>query len=163
MSEILFINTGGTLNKIYNPIHGSLDISTHSDALQILSEAWLCQFKVINIIHKDSLDINDKDRELLVQTIKKSPYKKIIIIHGTDTMEKTAQYLDHADLEKQLILTGAMVPYSINPVEATANVASAYGYLIHLETNAIYISMHGLIKPYTQVTKERKKGIFIPI
>ena len=73
--------------------------------------------------------MSDHDRLELLTIIDQSKYKKIIIIHGTDTMTVTAEYLADAKLDKELILTGAMVPYSIHPVEATANLASSFGYL----------------------------------
>lgn len=162
MSEILLISTGGTFNKIYHPVDGLLTVDKESQALHTLSKSWLCKLTIQNIIGKDSLDITNTDRAYLAETIQKSNYKKIIVIHGTDTMEETAHYLADAKLDRTLILTGAMVPYSIDPVEATANLASAYGYLIASKSDGVYIAMHGLIKPYNHITKERKKGIFIP-
>ena len=53
-----------------------------------------------------------------------------------------------------------MVPYSIDPVEATANLCSAYGYLNALKHEGIYIAMNGAIGEYTQIKKDRIKGKF---
>ncbi|HHD75784.1 MAG TPA: asparaginase, partial [Campylobacterales bacterium] len=58
MKKILIINTGGTFNKVYNPITGQLDIERTGKALNAIASAWLTQFKTINIISKDSLDMN---------------------------------------------------------------------------------------------------------
>ena len=160
MKKIIVVNTGGTFNKVYNPLTGNLEIETTGNALKEITKHWLKALKIINIIEKDSLDINDKDRELLVQTINKQTEQTIIIIHGTDTIDKTAQYLNAADLKKEIILTGAMVPYSINPIEATANIASAYGYINAVNKNGIYISMNGVIKDYMSVIKNKEKGYF---
>jgi L-asparaginase len=160
MKKILIINTGGTFNKVYNPLTGELDIDTNGEALNSIAKHWLTDFTLINIIGKDSLDIDDNDREELTKTIKKSNEKSIIIIHGTDTIDKTAKYLDTANLKREIILTGAMVPYSIDPIEATANFTSAYGYLNAIDKDGIYIAMNGVIKDYKRVIKNKEKGYF---
>ncbi len=160
MKKILIINTGGTFNKVYNPLTGNLDIEPNGNAIKSIAKHWLSNFKIINIIGKDSLDMNDSDRDYIIETIKKYNEKSIIIIHGTDTMDKTAQYLDQAQLNKEIILTGAMVPYSIEPIEATANFSSAYGYINSIKENGIYIAMNGIIKDYRGVIKNKEKGYF---
>jgi len=160
MRKILIINTGGTFNKVYNPLNGNLDIDLNGNAVKQIAKNWLVNFKVINIIGKDSLDIDEKDREILLKTIKESSEQSIIIIHGTDTMDKSAKFLDEAHLEKVIILTGAMVPYSIDPIEATANFSSAYGYINAINKSGVYIAMNGVIKDYTSVIKNKEKGYF---
>jgi L-asparaginase len=114
MKKILIINTGGTFNKIYNPITGELDIDTKNNALKSISQAWLIEFNTLNIIGKDSLEMTQKDREEILYHIKQSSYQEIIIVHGTDTMDQTAKYLAEAKLNKRIVLTGSMVPFSIN-------------------------------------------------
>ncbi len=161
MDRILLISTGGTLNKVYDPLNGKLIIDKTSGAVKEIASHWLCEFDLVNIIGKDSLEMSDHDRLELLAMISQSEYKKIIIIHGTDTMTVTAEYLAKAGLDKQLILTGAMVPYSINPVEATANLSSSFGYLQTLNNNGIYIVMNGIFGSYEKIKKDRKKGKFI--
>lgn len=160
MKKILILSTGGTFNKIYDPIRGELSIDTESHALEQIASKWLNNFEILNLIGKDSLDMNNQDRLELLATINHSDYHHIIIVHGTDTMDLTAEYLADAELEKQIILTGAMVPYSIDPVEATANLCSAYGYINGSNKEGVYIAMHGLIEPYEKVKKDRAKGRF---
>ena len=161
MDKILLISTGGTFNKVYNPENGGLIIDKTSSAVKEIASHWLCKFDLVNIIGKDSLEMSDHDRLELLAMISQSEYKKIIIIHGTDTMTLTAEYLADAELDKQLILTGAMVPYSINPVEATANLSSSFGYLQTLDQSGVYIVMNGLFGSYEKIKKDRKKGKFI--
>lgn len=160
MKNILIISTGGTFNKIYDPIKGEFVIDASSQALEEIASKWLCKFEVLNIIGKDSLDMTGQDRLELLAIISQSDHENIIIVHGTDTMDVTAEYLADAELEKCIILTGAMVPYSIDHVEATANLSSAYGYMNALEKEGIYIAMNGIIGPYDAVKKDRVKGRF---
>ena len=161
MRKTLIISTGGTFNKVYNPLNGELVIDEESKAVKEIASKWLYEFEIINIIGKDSLQISNQDRLLLLATINQSNHNDIIVIHGTDTMKITAEYLADADIDKRIILTGAMVPYSIDPVEATANLASAFGYLQTLNDDGIYIAMHGLFDTYDKIEKDRKNGKFI--
>jgi len=160
MKKILVINTGGTFNKIYNPLTGNLEIDKEGKALKEIEKHWLIDFRLINIIGKDSLEMTDKDREEIANTILVQSEKRIIIVHGTDTMDKTANYLDALNLNKKIVLTGAMVPYSVKPVEATANFSSAYGYLLGTNQKGVHISMNGRIKNHKRVIKNKEKGYF---
>ena len=61
MKNILIISTGGTFNKRYNPIDGSLEIETSSKYIDKITSKWLSNFKVLSIIGKDSLDMGNND------------------------------------------------------------------------------------------------------
>jgi len=161
MRKIVIISTGGTFNKVYDPLNGELVIDEKSKALEEIASKWLCKFEIINITGKDSLHITNQDRLLLLATINHSEYDDIIVIHGTDTMDSTAKYLTDAEIDKRIVLTGAMVPYSIDPVEATANLASAFGYLQTLTDDGIYITMNGLYGSYNKIIKDKKNAKFI--
>lgn len=160
MKKILIINTGGTFNKVYNSLTGNLDIETEGKAIHLIASAWLTNFKVQNIIGKDSLDMRDFDRELIMESIQNAKEKNIIIIHGTDTMDKTARFISKAKLNKKIVLTGSMVPYSINPIESTSNLCSSYGYIYALKRKGVFISMNNVIKGYKRVVKNKEKGYF---
>ena len=161
-SKITVINTGGTFNKRYNPLFGELEVPKDSLALdEIISYCYNIDFDVLNIISKDSLDMNDYDRELIVKTIKDCKNQNIIIVHGTDTMDLTAKYLDEKIKDKTIVLTGAMLPISINKVEATLNFSQAIGFLNSNCENGIYISMHGSVKNYKKLVKNRELGKFL--
>ena len=161
-SKITVINTGGTFNKRYNPLSGELEVPKDSLALdEIISYCYNIDFEVLNIISKDSLEMNDDDRELIVRTIKNCKNQNIIIVHGTDTMDLTAKYLDEKINDKTIVLTGAMLPISINKVEATLNFSQAIGFLNANIENGIYISMHGSVKNYKKLIKNRELGKFL--
>jgi len=160
MKKILIISTGGTFNKIYDPIKGEFVVDKSSKALEEIASKWQCEFEILNIIGKDSLDMSNQDRLELLATISQSEYHYLLIVHGTDTMDVTAAYLADADLEKSIVFTGAMVPYSIDPVEATANLSSAYGFIHALKEEGIFIAMNGVIGTYDKVKKDRAKGRF---
>lgn len=159
--SILVINTGGTFNKQYNPLNGSLIIKKNNDLVkELLEKSHIHTVEIKGLIYKDSLDITNEDRELLVKFINQSKYKKIIIIHGTDTMDQTALYLDENIKDKQIILIGAMIPYSISKIEAVSNFMMGYGYLLSNKKNGVKISMHGMVKSYKKIKKNKELGVF---
>ncbi len=161
--EILILNTGGTFNKFYEPISGSLIVEKENKFIEELIVKSFKSISLVNVyglIYKDSLDITKEDRVQLVNKIETSKEDKIIIIHGTDTMDKTAKYLNKHIKNKQIVLVGSMLPFSIEPIEATANLMCAYGFLKSNKKNNIYISMHGYIDKYNKIAKNRTKGIF---
>ena len=161
-SKITVINTGGTFNKRYNPLTGELEVPKDSLALdEIISYCYNIDFDVLNVISKDSLDMSDADREFIVKTIKNCKNENIIIVHGTDTMGLTASFIDEKVNDKTIVLTGAMLPISINKVEATLNFSQAIGFLNSNCENGIYISMHGSVKNYKKLIKNREIGQFL--
>ncbi len=160
LKDIAILSTGGTFNKFYDPITGELLVDPKSRALKEILKSWHIKASIINLIGKDSLEMDDEDRALLAKSVLERPEKKILIIHGTDTMELSAAYLANLSLKRQILFTGAMIPYSIDPREATANFASAIGYLLAKDDIGVFIAMHGLIMPYDQISKDRKKGLF---
>ncbi len=161
-SKITVINTGGTFNKRYNPLSGELEVPKDSLALdEIISYCYNIDFDVLNVISKDSLDMSDADREFIVKTIKNCKNENIIIVHGTDTIDLTASFIDENIKDKTIVLTGAMLPISINKIEATLNFASAIGFLNANIKNGIYISMHGSVKNYKKLIKNREIGQFL--
>lgn len=160
--NITVINTGGTFNKIYNPLNGDLDVAKDTKALkEILSFCYNLDCEVKNIISKDSLELNDNDRLLIVKTINETQNENIIIIHGTDTMNLSALFVDNLVKDKKIIFLGSMLPFSINKVEATLNFAMAIGFLNSSVENGVYISMHGSVKNYKYIKKNRKIGQFL--
>ena len=161
-SKITVINTGGTFNKRYNPLTGELEVPKDSLALdEIISYCYNIDFDVLNVISKDSLDMSDADREFIVKTIKNCKNENIIIVHGTDTIDLTASFIDENIKDKTIVLTGAMLPISINKIEATLNFSQAIGFFNSNCENGIYISMHGSVKNYKKLIKNREIGQFL--
>jgi L-asparaginase len=153
------INTGGTFNKRYNPINGDLEVPRDSQALDKLCHLAKLDIPIQGIVYKDSLEIDDADRRQILDQIKND----VIIVHGTDTMDQTAKFLEQQNLDQVIVLTGAMVPYSIDAGEATANFMLAFGFLSAKPKNGVYIAMHGYVLPYKKIKKDKIAGIFKPV
>ena len=76
-------------------------------------------------------------------------------------MDLTAQFLYENVTDKTIVLTGSMVPYSIESTEAVANLASSIGFIQGCNNYNVYISMNGVIDIYTKIKKDRNLGKFI--
>lgn len=176
MSNVLIINTGGTFNKKHNRVTGDYEMT--QGAIENMFDNWLNNtYPVINIINKDSLEFTDNDREELLELIKSVSYKKIVVVHGTDTLNISAEMiaqnfsdkvLDIDDgitsqnfLDKTIVFTGAMTPYYVDEIEATANLASSIGYVKGQCRKGVYIALNGCFGAYNKVEKDRLVGKFV--
>jgi L-asparaginase len=163
--KILIINTGGTFNKVYNELTGTLEVPNNNIAIEtLLNRSFKTnkQYELIGMIYKDSLEFTSSDRDLLKKQILDSNYSKVIIIHGTDTIDISAEFLDSFDelKDRTVVFTGAMKPFSIETTEATANFCLAYGFLQSDVKSGVYIAMHGVVAEYKELKKNRRLGVF---
>ncbi len=164
MKKILILSTGGTFNKIYDPLTGKLTIDSEAQAIHHILKLWQADYAIETLIDKDSLDMDAQDRHALLVAVRQAEAEAVVILHGTDTMDQSAAMLAQAQLHKHIVLTGAMVPWSIDPVEATANLASAIGYLQAGQlSHGVYIAMNGQFGPHDHVIKDRQIGKFVAV
>lgn len=153
------INTGGTFNKQYDPIKGELVVPQHDRAIESVLNVLNVDIACEGIIYKDSLEMTDEDRKTLGDLLNHRDDDCVVIVHGTDTIDLTAEYLSDLNLNKVIVLTGAMVPFSIDPIEATANLAMAIASA-SMQENGVYIVMQGIIGRHDRVKKNREQGKF---
>jgi L-asparaginase len=156
---MLIINTGGTFNKRYDPIQGELFVSQDNSAIEAILASMVMDISLQGIVYKDSLEMDEHDRSVLGETITDSDAKRIIVVHGTDTMDVSAEYVASLGLDKVIVFTGAMVPFTIDPLEATANLSMAIGYANN-GSAGVHIVMQGIMGRYEQVKKNKSAGKF---
>ena len=158
--KIKIYSCGGTFEKIYDPLTGQL-IFKNSCLTELMDWSRVTQETTTEtILLKDSLDMTEKDRELILSKINLEPLKQIILIHGTDTMIETAKFLmSRTDPSKTIVITGAMVPYSLKNSDAFFNLGSAFMSLQSLNTG-IWIVMNGRCFKPNEVIKNKNLGIF---
>lgn len=156
---MLIINTGGTFNKRYDPIKGELFVPQDNSAIEAILTSLVIDISLQGILYKDSLEMDDYDRSVLGKTITESEAKTIIVVHGTDTMDVSAEYVASLELDKVIVFTGAMIPFSIDPLEATANLSMAIGYANN-GSAGVHIVMQGIMGRYEQVKKNKSAGKF---
>lgn len=157
---MLILNTGGTFNKRYNPISSELEVPVDNYAVENILQSVNEKYNLAGVIYKDSLDIDANDRKMLASIIMESEDDTFIIIHGTDTMQSTAEFLAEIFEDRKIILVGAMNPYEINPIEATLNLGIAFGFSKAILNYGVYICMNGYVEEWDKLIKNKLKGKF---
>jgi len=157
---MLILNTGGTFNKRYNPLNGEMEVPFDNLALEKILSTFTYDVEMAGLIYKDSLDMDLDDRKMMAKIISASEDTHFIVIHGTDTMDISALFLDEVLDDKVIVFTGAMVPFEIDPIEATANLAMALGFAKGEKRPGVYICMQGTIVKHNEIVKNKKLGKF---
>ena len=158
MKQLKIITTGGTIDKLYFDDASEYQIGTPviGDLLHSYKVAF--RFEVVSLMKKDSLYINDDDRELIKRVIEKSEEKHFLITHGTDSMVETANYL--ADIkDKVIVLTGALTPARFQNTDAIFNIGCAIAAVQTLQQGA-WVIMNGLVWDPKHVKKNRAENRF---
>jgi L-asparaginase len=151
--------TGGTFDKEYNELNGSLYFKeTHLQEMLDKGRSRL-DLQTETLFMKDSLEFTDTEREKIHQACTNAASDRILITHGTDTMTQTADYLATHIPHKTIVLTGAMIPYKFGSSDGMFNLGSALAF-VQILPPGIYISMNGKIFKAGSVRKNLAKGEF---
>lgn len=156
------IATGGTFDKHYNELNGTLGFADSHLPAAIARARITVPVELELLPLLDSLDMADPDRARVLAACQAAPEKAIVIVHGTDTMQETAAVLGPAALDKTIVFTGAMIPYEIDNSDALFNLGFACGVAQALPPGA-YVAMNGRIFAWDNVQKNRAAGVFQPI
>ena len=151
--------TGGTFDKEYNELDGKLFFKdTHLPEMLSLGRSKVA-VRIKTLMMIDSLDMTEKDRRVILDHCKKASEDRIVITHGTDTMEKTARVLGKEITDKTIVLTGAMVPYKFGSSDGLFNLGSALAFAQTLP-KGVYIAMNGRHFQWSNVRKNKRTGQF---
>jgi L-asparaginase len=165
MKKLRIIAAGGTFDKRYNPLNGAL----HFTVTHLHSVLQRCRLNTAATISElpllDSLDMQDADRQRILDACVAAPEQHIVVVHGTDTMPETAQVLglalNTAVMDsKTVVITGAMVPYDIEGSDALFNLGFAAATAQSLPAG-VYIAMGGEVFHWDNVRKDRAAGRFM--
>ena len=156
---IRLLVTGGTFDKEYDLINGKLYFND-TNVNEILERGRnTTEVHVRTLMMVDSLEMTDEDRDLIVSQCIKCDKDKIIITHGTDTMVQTALQIQKENIDKTIVLTGAMIPYTFGSSDGLYNMGSAMAFVQTLPVG-VYIAMNGRYFKAAEVQKNRKTGYF---
>lgn len=151
MEQLLIVTTGGTIDKVYFDDKSDYQVGEPQIG-RILEELGVAfRFSVIPIIRKDSLHINQEDRELVRATIAAQDTRHVLVTHGTDSMVETAKVLSSIK-DKTIVLTGALNPARFRGSDAEFNIGTAVGAVQSLPAG-VYIAMNGRVWDPAKVRK----------
>jgi L-asparaginase len=157
---MLILNCGGTFNKRYNLLSGEIEVPYDNYAVEKILESLNYKYGLAGVVYKDSLEMDMNDRKMIANIIMESSDDTFIIVHGTDTMDLSAEFLDEVFDNRKIVLTGAMKPFEIDNIEATLNLGIAIGFSQSVQDNGVYICMNGLVKPWNKLIKNKRLGKF---
>lgn len=141
--KLKFITTGGTIDKVYFDAKSEYQVGPPQVA-ELLREANVTfEHEIESVLHKDSLDLTDADRELIRQKVAADSAPRIVVTHGTDTMIQTARALQGIS-GKTIVLTGSMQPARFAVTDAAFNLGVAVAAAQTLPPG-VYIAMNGRI------------------
>ncbi|MCO4794990.1 MAG: asparaginase [Bacteriovoracaceae bacterium] len=163
--DVIVLTTGGTIDKSYDEFEGTLENRQTMIKERILAKLRLPYtfLRVFSIMSKDSLYMTDFDRSVIAKSINAQMSKgcPIVVLHGTDTMAKTAEHclLEVKKPKVPIVFTGAMKPMGFDDSDARQNVTEAL-LASKILPAGIYISFHNRIFKVPSVRKNKKLGTF---
>src|SRR5579884_2523791 len=123
--QLRLLVTGGTIDKSYDLQDGTLQMQ-RSHVHDMLSQARITvEIEVDVLLLKISTQLTASDIKTLIDSCQKAPEDRLIITHGTDTLANTAQQLAKAEINKTIVLVGAVIPYIIEKSDALFNLGCA--------------------------------------
>lgn len=163
--RVIIVTTGGTIDKTYDELDGSLENKESAIKESIIKRLRLpyTELDVISVLNKDSLYMTDFDRSLLVKSLRIQLTKghPIVVLHGTDTMAKSATYVleQIKDLPVPIVFTGAMKPLGFDDSDAKQNVTEAL-LASKLLAPGVYICFHNRVFTVPGVRKNKTLRTF---
>ena len=143
LEEILIVTTGGTIDKVY--VDQKSDYQVGQTIIgSLLNEAQVTHlYRIMEVLQKDSVDLNDADRQTIHSAIVGDLSALIIVTHGTDTMTDTAQYL--TDIEgKTIIMARSLAPARFAMTDAMFNVGMAVA-AVRAMYHGVYIAINSTV------------------
>jgi L-asparaginase len=154
----LFV-TGGTFDKEYDEIHGTLEFrETHLPDMLAMARSRL-DVQVHMLMMVDSLEMTEANRDLIANNCREAAEPHVVITHGTDTMVDTARVLAQRVEGKTIVLTGAMIPIAFGSSDGLFNLGGALA-VVQVLPPGVYITMNGRIFDWYDVRKTRETGMF---
>jgi L-asparaginase len=156
---IQIFTTGGTIEGLDYVNDAGITESkiTIEDFLDSANAGF--DYVIESVFKKDSRAIKESDLKLLVSKIKSTDTTKILITHGTFTMEETAKHIGKLNLNKTIVLVGSFILGSSKNTDAPFNLGYAISSLQFLKPD-VYIAMNGKIFHWKNVSKNLETNKF---
>ena len=169
MARIALISTGGTIEKTYEELGGTLSngVSVLDVMLAQLELRGTTEITRIALMNKDSLDMNAADHALIAEVVEGQlqSHDGVIVVHGTDRLaesgEATLKRLQASGGPRgAVVFTGAMRPWELRRTDATQNLTEAL-LAVQILAPGVYVSMHNRVLAFPGVRKDRATLTFV--
>lgn len=160
VEKLLILTTGGTIDKLYYDDQSDYQIGEPEIGRILRAMNVAFEWEIQALMRKDSLHMEDADRQHIHQAILASDARHILITHGTDSMIATAQVLADLD-DRVMVMTGALNPARFIDSDAVFNIGCAVG-AVQVLSAGVWIAMNGKIWHPDAVQKNRAANRFEP-
>ncbi len=182
MRHLTLITTGGTIEKVFNEATGQLENRGRAAGRSVVDRMIRrlrledTSLNVIELMSKDSLHMTEEDRNRIVEAVRvaggtqahRTDTTGIVILHGTDTLDKTGERVLAACAggggasgpRVPIVLTGAMRPYEMTRSDALQNLTEAI-FAAGVLPAGVYCVAHGRTLKFPGVRKDRDRGTFV--
>ena len=157
-NKIIVLTTGGTIEKEFDERQGALlnRKSFFMEKIQDKLRLPNTEIEVHSVFAKDSKSFSDNDRinickKILILMNRNIP---IVVLHGTDTLVKTAKlvYNISDNIQVPLVFTGAMRPLEFEDSDALQNLTESF-IACKLLRPGVYLCFHGSVFDINKVKK----------
>lgn len=158
--KVLFVQTGGTIDKDYPKTNAGYAFEIDEPAMErVLQKSFIgFEYEIVSLFKKDSLDMSNEDRMILKTFLETTPYDKVIVTHGSDTMPETARIV--GDIAgKVIIFTGSYLPERFADSDAGFNIGVAVG-AVNVLLEGTFIAMNGRLMSPETCFKNAENGLF---
>jgi L-asparaginase len=165
MQRIYLIATGGTIEKVYSEQTGNVqNLDSKIERYFRLLRLPDAEIQATHLMNKDSLEMTDPDRALILDTVREklNDPAPIVITHGTDTMVDTGLVLQKnlPNLPVPIVLTGAMTPLGFESSDGLQNLTESL-LAARVLPPGVYVVMHNQVFPVDRVRKDRDAARFV--
>jgi L-asparaginase len=169
MVRIALISTGGTIEKTYEELGGTL-----SNRVSVL-DVMLAQLELrgiegvtrVALMNKDSLEMTAEDHARIAEAVlaQSASHAGVVVVHGTDRLahsgEATLGRLRQAGGPRvPVVFTGAMRPFELRRTDATQNLTEAL-IAVQILPPGVYVSMHNRVLAFPGVRKDPATLTFV--
>ena len=160
--DLLLLTTGGTIDKVYFDAKSAYEVGEPLAAEILRTAGVTLDVHVEALMAKDSLEMEDADRERVADRVAAAEARRIIVTHGTDTMAQTARVV--ADRlgpapDRTVVFVGSLTPARFRTTDAEFNIGFAVAAAQTLPPGA-YVAMNGRVFAPHDVRKNRDANRF---
>ena len=157
MKKITFLTCWWTIDKDYWVWKWIYDVEIWDPVINKIIEKFdiKSDIEVIQIMKKDSLDMDNDDRKIVKDELEKIYNERVIITHWTDTMIETWKVIQNIE-DKVVVLVGSARPWSMNNSDAEFNIwyalwildvlSNEKKYWVYLAMNWKYFNLNNVEK-----------------
>lgn len=156
--KLRIVTTGGTIDKLYFDAKSEYQVGEPQIAGILRDVGVAFDYEVTALMRKDSLELDEADRERIRDAVAAAAESRVLITHGTDTMLDTARALEDV-AGKTIVLTGALNPARFQDSDAMFNIGCAVA-AAQVCPPGVYIAMNGRVWRPSEVRKNVEANRF---